>query len=435
VIRKEYVFNINEKATFIKKLLLWSSSFERSCFLHSNDYNSDNHKHLYPDYNLLIGIGCADELIVKYGEENPFEKLKKFHSSYRDYIFGFLTYDLKNEIEDLDSNNIDNLEFPYLHFFVPQYVFVQTKDEYKLLYRDETINPEDLIKEINSVDISEDSKLNKIDFMPRMDKSEYLKRFNEIQRHLKRGDIYEMNFCQEFYTENIDINPYNVFLALNNESPVPFGGFYKLGDKYLMCASPERFLKKKNNQIISQPIKGTVERGENLEEDNKIVESFRKDDKERAENIMIVDLVRNDLSRTAQKASVKVKELCGVYAYPQVHQMISTVVSEKRDDIDIVDVIETCWPMGSMTGAPKISSMQIIENLELSRRGLYSGSIGYISPDKDFDFNVVIRSLLYNESKKYLSCTFGGAITLKSEGEKEYEECLLKAKAIKKIFS
>lgn len=435
MIRKEYVINIDNKATFIKKLLLWSSSFERSCFLHSNDYNSDNHKHLYPDYNLLIGVGCKEELVVKYGEKHPFDKLREFNSSINDYIFGFLTYDLKNEIEDLESNNIDKLKFPYLHFFVPQYVFIQNKDEYKLLYNEETTNPEQIIQEILSIETSKKYQLEKIDFTPRMDKSEYLERFNEIQRHLKRGDIYEMNFCQEFYTENINIDPYNVFLALNDESPVPFGGFYKLGDKFLMCASPERFLKKKKNQIISQPIKGTVERGANIEEDKIIVESFRKDDKERAENIMIVDLVRNDLSRTAKKASVKVKELCGVYAYPQVHQMISTVVSEMRDDLDIIDVIHTTWPMGSMTGAPKISAMQIIENLELSRRGLYSGSIGYISPDKDFDFNVVIRSLLYNKTDKYLSCTFGGAITLKSEGEKEYEECLLKAKAIKKIFS
>ncbi len=250
-----------------------------------------------------------------------------------------------------------------------------------------------------------------------------------------RGDIYEVNFCQEFYDENADIDPFSVYQALKEISPVPFGAFYRLGDKYLMCASPERFLKKVDSKLISQPIKGTAKRGLTEEEDQAIINELQTNPKERAENIMITDLVRNDLSRSACKGTVNVDELCGVYTYPQVHQMISTISSELRDDIDPIDAIKMAWPMGSMTGAPKVSAMKIIEELECTKRSMYSGSIAYITPEKDFDFNVVIRSLLYDTNTKYLSCTFGGAITMQSKAESEYEECLLKAKAIKSIFA
>ncbi|PID89409.1 MAG: hypothetical protein CSB01_02115 [Bacteroidia bacterium] len=252
---------------------------------------------------------------------------------------------------------------------------------------------------------------------------------------MRRGDIYEINFCQEFFAEQVCINPEQLYNHLKKVSPTPYGCFYKTRNHYLLSASPERFIKKKGTKLISQPIKGTAKRGANKEEDDTIKHHLFTDAKERAENIMIVDLVRNDLSHTATKGSVKVEELCGIYSFPQVHQMISTVVANLRNDIHFVEAIKQCFPMGSMTGAPKIRAMKLIEQYESTKRGLYSGAVGYITPQGDFDFNVVIRSILYNATNKYLSFMVGGAITMQSNPEKEYEECLLKAKAIRKTLS
>jgi para-aminobenzoate synthetase component 1 len=207
-----------------------------------------------------------------------------------------------------------------------------------------------------------------------------------------------------------------------------------MGEQFLLSASPERFIKKVGKKIISQPIKGTARRGANEEEDKQIKHHLFNDPKERAENIMIVDLVRNDLSRTADKGSVIVEELCGIYTFPQVHQMISTVVSELREDVHFIEAIRQCFPMGSMTGAPKVRAMKLIEKYESTKRGLFSGAVGYITPEGDFDFNVVIRSILYNARNHYLSFMVGGAITMQAEAEKEYEECMLKAKAIMRVL-
>jgi len=252
--------------------------------------------------------------------------------------------------------------------------------------------------------------------------------------HIHRGDIYEANFCQEFYSENSTINPVEVYQHLNEISKPPFATFLKLKDKYLLSASPERYLKKDGNNMISQPIKGTEKRAKSKEEDANLISELEKNPKERAENIMIVDLVRNDLSRSAIKGSVKVEELCKVYTFEQVHQLVSTVSCKVKNNVHPVDIIKDTFPMGSMTGAPKISAMKIMEKLEETKRGLYSGAVGYFTPEGDFDFNVIIRSILYNSTEKYVSYSVGGAITAQSIPEKEYEECLLKAKAMKQVL-
>ena len=202
-----------------------------------------------------------------------------------------------------------------------------------------------------------------------------------------------------------------------------------------MSASPERYLKKVGNQLISQPIKGTARRFADAVLDAQAKEQLSTDPKERSENIMIVDLVRNDLSRTAAKGSVQVEELCAIYSFEQVHQMISTITSEMLPEYKAVDALQTTFPMGSMTGAPKISAMQIIEQLEETKRGLYSGAVGYFTPEGDFDFNVVIRSILYNEQNQYVSFSVGSAITALSVPENEYEECLVKAKAMREVLT
>jgi len=268
----------------------------------------------------------------------------------------------------------------------------------------------------------------------RIFKDEYFKRVGEMLQHIHRGDIYEANFCQEFYAENTSINPLKVYQKLNAISKAPFAAFLKLNDKFLLSASPERYLRKLGTKVISQPIKGTAKRSHNPKRDEELKNILRDDPKERAENIMIVDLVRNDLSKSALKGSVIVEELCEVYSYDQVHQMVSTVTSKVSEEKNPVEMIRESFPMGSMTGAPKVSAMQIIEKLESFKRGLYSGAVGYFTPEGDFDFNVVIRSILYNETNKYVSYAVGSALTAKSSPEKEYEECLLKAKAMREVL-
>ncbi|MEO5675183.1 MAG: anthranilate synthase component I family protein, partial [Chitinophagales bacterium] len=213
-------------------------------------------------------------------------------------------------------------------------------------------------------------------------------------------------------------------------SPAPLACFLKHGEKFLLSASPERFLKKESRKIISQPMKGTISRSNHAESDEHAKELLGTDEKEKAENVMIVDLVRNDLARSAVAGSVSVEELFGIYSFPRVHQMISTVSATLRNDVHFTEAIRNAFPMGSMTGAPKVMAMQLIDKYEKVKRGLFSGSAGYITPGGDFDFNVVIRSLLYNRESRYLSFQTGSAITHDCNPEKEYEECLLKAQAI-----
>jgi para-aminobenzoate synthetase component 1 len=269
----------------------------------------------------------------------------------------------------------------------------------------------------------------------RMGREEYIGIIQKLQQHILRGDCYEINFCQEFFAENVSADPLAIYRSLSNMSPNPFAAFYKLDDKYLLCASPERFLKKTGNKIFSQPIKGTWQRNVAdavLDKENK--ELLYNSSKDRSENVMIVDLVRNDLSRICEEGTVTVEELFGIYSFPQVHQMISTISGRLRPGIQFMDAVRATFPMGSMTGAPKRRVMELIEQYEKTRRGIFSGAVGYITPEGDFDFNVVIRSILYNESRRYLSFPAGSGITWYSDPGNEYEECLLKAAAIRKVL-
>jgi para-aminobenzoate synthetase component 1 len=275
---------------------------------------------------------------------------------------------------------------------------------------------------------------NPIEIQQRISKDLYLEKITKMLEYINKGDIYEANFCMEFFAENATINPLEKFLKLNEISKSPQAVFFKNNTQFLLSASPERYLKKEGEILISQPIKGTAKRFLDPIEDEYSKNQLALDPKERSENIMVSDLVRNDLSRTAQKGSVKVEELCAVYSFEQVHQMISTITSKLDSQYAAVDAIKTTFPMGSMTGTPKVSVMKIIENLEETKRGLYSGAVGYFAPNGDFDFNVVIRSILYNQEKKYISFSVGSAITSQAIPENEYEECLLKAKAMHEVL-
>lgn len=355
-----------------------------------------------------------------------------------EYIFGFLSYDIKNEIEKLESDNFDNLDFPIVYFFVPKYVVHINKDSFVFEKGSENEFSSHFVNEFVQLNKKQSEIIDKpIEWKARTSKNEYLKSVNEIKSQIQHGNIYEANYCQEFYAADVIINnPVSCYNRLNRLSKAPFSSFINIdNDLFSFCTSPERFIKKTGNKLISQPIKGTAPRGRSSLEDKRNMHFLSNSSKDYSENVMIVDLVRNDFSKIAKENSVKVDELCGLYSFETVHQLISTVSCELESDIKFKDIIEATYPMGSMTGAPKLSAMSIIEEKENFKRGLYSGSIGYIKPNGDFDFNVVIRSLLYNKSKKYLSCSVGGAITYESDPESEFEECQVKVGKLMKAMN
>jgi para-aminobenzoate synthetase component 1 len=336
----------------------------------------------------------------------------------------------------LHSSNFDGLDFPDLFFFQPKKVLLLNGNQLEIQYLN--MCDDEVEKDFEEIVKSQEPRINSQEIPiinQRISKEKYIEKVSNLLEHINRGDLYEANFCMEFFAENAVINPLEKYLKLNAISKSPQAVFLKNNTQFLLCASPERYVKKEGDLIISQPIKGTTKRSLDPIEDEKSKRQLALDPKERTENIMITDLVRNDLSRTAQKGSVKVEELCGVYSFEQVHQMISTITSRLDSQYAAIELIKTTFPMGSMTGTPKFSVLKIVEELEETKRGLYSGAVGYFTPNGDFDFNVVIRSILYNQEKKYASFSVGSAITSQSIAEKEYEECLLKAKAMREVLS
>lgn len=412
------------------QMLNWVNRFNIFCLLDNCRYDSGE-----PGFECLLAAGSKFNIELNAG--NAYAELGEFATKYKnEWLFGHLAYDLKNETEKLISVHPDGIGFSDLHFFVPETVLELTETTLRI-YTDgdatEIVSEIEGMPERNFVKVKPGIEINN-----RISRESYTGIINAIKEHILRGDCYVINFCQEFYAENAKLDPLNAYLRLSAHSPNPFSVFYKVRDKYCLCASPERYLKKEEGKIFSQPIKGTAKR--NLlssTDDSKLKADLLNNQKEMSENVMIVDLVRNDLSRICKPGTVRVAELFGLYSFPQVHQMISTVVGEPMPELTWVDCVQASFPMGSMTGAPKKKVMELIEQYEQTRRGLFSGAIGYIRPGRglpDFDFNVVIRSILYNETTEYLSFQTGGGITFNSDPEKEYEECLLKAEAMVQVL-
>jgi para-aminobenzoate synthetase component 1 len=419
---------ISDPKLLKKQLLIWSQQFREVVFMDSNDYPQQ-----YSNCDCVLAVDAFTS--IKTDSQNAFESLKQYQQTTKDWVFGYLSYDLKNDIEPLQSSNFDGLEFPDLFFFQPKKIFLLKGDQLEMLYL--SLCDEEFEEDFDEITKTQKAKaqiFDKVTIRQRIPENNYIQKVSKMLAHIHQGDVYEANFCMEFYAENASIDPLEKFQKLNEISQAPFAVFFKNNKHFLLSASPERYLKKEGNVIISQPIKGTAKRFSDAVEDEKAKAQLASDPKERAENIMITDLVRNDLSHTAQKGSVEVTELCGIYSFMQVHQMISTVTSKLDPQYSVIDALKTTFPMGSMTGAPKISAMKIIDQLEESKRGLYSGAVGYFTPDGNFDFNVVIRSILYNQEKNYVSFSVGSAITSLSSPEKEYEECLLKAKAMREVL-
>jgi para-aminobenzoate synthetase component 1 len=269
----------------------------------------------------------------------------------------------------------------------------------------------------------------------RTSRESYIKKVCLLKDQIQKGNIYEINYCIEFVADHVEIDPVSVFLKLHGLSKAPYAMLFKSGDEYIISASPELFLKKEGNRILTKPIKGTIRRGENSDEDEQLKNQLHSSIKERTENVMAVDVARNDLSMFAAKGMVHVNKLYNIETFETVHQMVSTVSCEIKENTDAEKIIDSTFPMASMTGAPKLRAMQLIDEFEDFERNYYSGAIGLIDDQGDFTLSVVIRSIFYNQKTKHLSIAVGGAITYLSEPEKEHEECLLKANALLKALN
>ena len=404
----------------------WVQQFNTFCFLDNHQYHIKPHTQ-----ECLLAAGTRGKSFMGSGISD----LQGFINEKKgQWLFGHLNYDVKNELEGLLSDHNDPIQFPEIFFFEPSVLISLNEKDIRIVAEE----PGEVFNDINGIVLADSIKerTGNIPIRNRLQKEEYFSIISRLKQHILRGDCYEINFCQEFFAETVKIDPLTTYKKLTGISPNPFSALYKLEDKWLICASPERFLKKEGTRILSQPIKGTAKRihGNDIN-DKKSKEELLHSNKDRSENVMVVDLVRNDLSKVCDEGTVKVDELFGVYSFPQVHQMISTISGELKNDVTFSDIIRATFPMGSMTGAPKKRVMELIEQYEKTKRGIFSGAVGYISPDGDFDFNVVIRSIMYNGLSGYLSFQTGSAITFYSNPENEWEECLLKAEAMKSVFN
>jgi para-aminobenzoate synthetase component I len=417
-------FKITDFNLVKEKVLNWTKEFNTFSFLDNHGYTIHPHTQ-----ECLIAAGIKRSIELPSG--SALTSLQQFIDEKKSWLFGHLGYELKNELETVTSTHTDPIGFPDLFFFEPEILIHLSENEIEIDAADPQKVYDAIMRAGNGTSYT--TSINTIN--SRLSKDEYVSVIDKLKKHILRGDCYEINFCMEFFANNSSIDPYEIYKRLSVVSPNPFSAFYRVKDKWMICASPERFLKKQGKQILSQPIKGTSLRVPN----NKELDEHKKDDlfnssKDRSENVMVVDLVRNDLAKVCEEGTVKVDELYGIYSFPQVHQMISTVSGELKNDVSFSDIIRATFPMGSMTGAPKKRVMELIDQYEQTRRGIFSGALGYISPTSDFDFNVIIRSIFYNASSRYLSFLAGSGITFYSNPENEWEECLLKARAMKEVL-
>jgi para-aminobenzoate synthetase component I len=407
-------YNIDDVVVIKRKMLNWVNRFNIFSFLDSCSYNTEPHR-----YDLAVGAGTKSVYVTPLQVDTAIAA--------RRWLFGHVCYEFNHALHKLDVKP-DAVGFPLFYFFEPEVVVTLSGYKLEVIAAD----PDEVYQAILEQLVEMETVL-PVQLKQRLDKQQYLDVIINLQRHIHRGDCYEINFCQEFYADNAALNVVGAFQLLQEISPNPFTALYRVNDSFLLCASPERFLFREGNRILSQPIKGTIRRElSDPVADQQLRDELANSAKDRSENVMVVDLVRNDLSMVCDVDSVVVEELYGIYSFPQVHQMISTISG--RCSANFAAVINALFPMGSMTGAPRHRVMELISQYETQARGIFSGTVGYIRPGGNFDFNVVIRSVMYNRVNQYLSCQVGSGITIYSDPEKEWEECLLKAAAIKKVL-
>jgi para-aminobenzoate synthetase component I len=409
-----------------RRLLHWAAAQPYCAWLESCGSDVDR----YGKYEYILGIATGLDADVYHDLADLEDAMRHEKMAWR---FGFLSYELKAEIEPrLETDLPSSVEFPNMGMFKADVVISKERGSDEIVF--EHGWSEQVMKAIAMAAVHKGGVSGFSGFESNFDKAEYCATVERLREHIREGDVYEINLSQCFSATGIIHSPAALYEALVEKSPVPFAGYCKWKGLHLLCASPERFLRLQRHNIITQPIKGTAARGNSPEADAQMAYRLRNSIKEQAENVMIVDLSRNDLHRSCEIGSVAVPHLFEVQTFPQVHHLVSTVTGRKRRDVHAIQVIRNTFPPGSMTGAPKVRACELIAEYEGLSRGVYSGALGYIAPSDDFDFNVVIRSLVYDAGAHQMSYHVGGAITWDSDPEAEYAETLLKAKAIAGLF-
>jgi para-aminobenzoate synthetase component 1 len=353
---------------------------------------------------------------------------------------GYFGYDLFAD-HGSTSNTPAIDDIPDLAVGIYDWTVITDHQKQKTFFFSQVDNKEqrELLKQIQS---SLDEPLTEINhslsvkkLMTDTDQGSYIKAFQRIQKYLFDGDCYQINFARCFYAAHQvparsntpwQDSAWQSYRLLRKNNPVPFGAFLDLPFARILCASPERFLKLKDNEVETRPIKGTRPRGRNAGEDHQLKYSLTNSAKDRAENLMIVDLLRNDLGKSCKTGSIKTPELFSVESFPTVHHLVSTVKGELAEERTAMDLLFHCFPGGSVTGAPKKRAMEIINELEQHKRAIYCGSIGYISYAGNMDTNIAIRTMTVTKEK--LSFWAGGAIVTDSEADREFQETQDKAR-------
>lgn len=407
-----------------EQVLDWAQSFPYFAVLDNCGSETDR----YGKYELLAGVSTGEN-------KGLYTRLCDLPTVPANWLMGVFPYELRHTLNpDLTSRLEPPVAFPEVAWFEPEVLLFIRRGETQL-YRWHPDGPQPFSLPQVSKSASATENLQPPDFQSGFTREAYLETIKSLQAHIREGDFYEINLSQAFTATYPLEQPGELFRRLTAVSPVPFAGLFRWKDRYLICASPERFLQLEGDQLRSQPIKGTAARGQSQAEDQLQMDLLRNSEKEQAENVMIVDLTRNDLYRSCLTNSVQVENLFEVQTFPQVHQLVSTVSGIRKPDLSWSEIFAHTFPPGSMTGAPKIMTMGMIDKYEKAGRGVYAGSLGYMDPNGHFDLNVVIRSLLYDAATQQLSYHVGGAITYDSDPEREYEETLIKASAIRAIFS
>ena len=429
--KNKQVFLIDNPTSFKVQILHWINQFEVCTFLDNHSYTSP-----YAAIDCIAAASPSSFIALDNAHASALDQYIKANKG--EWIFAHFNYEYHSITKQ--NNKVNLTGFPLAYLYTPSVIIELT--DHTVTIQTEHESPQLIFEQIqaqatayNFSAPTKQSIAQSAGITAQIPKAEYILNIEKILALIRRGDFYEINYCQGFEAALTNAHPVNLYKALTALSPTPFACFYKNAHHYLLCASPERFLQKKGDQLISQPIKGTIKRNLENDADDKLqLETLQNSSKDKSENVMVVDLVRNDLSRICKQGSVEVSELFGIYSYPQVHQMISTITGKINENISFSEILEATFPMGSMTGAPKKSVMETIDLLEPTKRGLYSGTVGYMNPAGDFDFNVVIRSIFFNSQNGKANYQVGGGITIYSDPEKEYEECLLKASAIEKVL-
>ncbi len=409
-----------------ERLLYYSQSFPFAAVYDSCESRVDQ----YGQYEWLMGVANR--------HARTFTEWKNLKGNLGKWWMGVLPYELKTQFEP----SVSSLHEPWINW--PEVAFFQPELLVQVFRNEQTIHlqshDESLLAEVVSLlQTSQDSihwvDLPNLQFDAGYSQQAYQDQILRIKAHIREGDFYEINLTQAFRAKVNLEQPAAISQRLKEISPVPFAGYFRFETLHLICASPERFLQKKGDQLCSQPIKGTAPRSPNPTIDFANQSYLQTSEKEQAENVMIVDLTRHDLQRSSLPGSVSVPSLFEIQAFPQVFQMVSTVVSRLRPDLSPAEAIAHTFPPGSMTGAPKVMTMNMIDQFEPEGRGAYAGSLGYFTPEGDFDFNVIIRSLIYHQDEQKLSYHVGGAITHDSDPAQEFQETLHKAEAIRQLFA